>query len=377
MPMPLDRLVRTLGTYAPLSLAEPWDKVGLLIAGDGREISTALLTIDLTLEVLDEAKARGAQLVIAYHPLLFKPLERLDGATWQGRVAIDAVRAGIAVYSPHTALDAVEGGVNDWLVDSLAGSSAPRRPIKPAASASPGFKLVVFAPIDAAARLRDALAAAGAGVIGAASKYTHCSFAAAGQGTFHGGEGSSPAVGQPGRLERVQELRLEMAVPANRLAAAVGALRATHPYEEPAFDIFRMEPEPAAARAGAGRIATLAEPMTSDEVARKLEQPLGVARMDIARASAEPRRHTTVAFCAGSGASLAESAAAQGATLFVTGEMSHHDVLHARSLGLDLVLAGHTNTERGYLPHYRRALERLSAGVGFVVSSADRDPLRA
>ncbi|MFM7051445.1 MAG: Nif3-like dinuclear metal center hexameric protein [Planctomycetota bacterium] len=381
MPLPLADIVRALGMHAPLALAEPWDKVGLLVAGDGRPVSRALLAIDLVPEVLDEARAAGAELVIAYHPLLFKPLERLDGATWQGRVAIAAVRAGIAVYSPHTALDAVAGGVNDWLVDSLAGEAAPRRPIKPAAARSPGFKLVVFVPLDAADRVRDALAAAGAGVIGDDSRYTHCSFAAAGQGTFLGGEGANPAVGKAGRLERVQELRLEMAVPANALAPAVSALRDAHPYEEPAFDIFRMEPDPSArgasANAGAGRIATLAQPMTSDEVARGLEQPLGVVRTDIARASDPSRRHAVVAFCAGSGSSLAESAAAEGATLFVTGEASHHDVLHARSLGLDFVLAGHTSTERGYLPRYARALAQRIAGVEFLVSQADRDPLRA
>jgi putative NIF3 family GTP cyclohydrolase 1 type 2 len=120
---PLSEVIDALGAIAPLSLAEGWDKVGLLVAGDGRAVTRALLAIDVVPDVLDEAKELGAQLVVGYHPLIFKPLDRLDGASWQCRVAIDAVRAGIAVYSPHTALDAVAGGVNDWLLESVASAS--------------------------------------------------------------------------------------------------------------------------------------------------------------------------------------------------------------------------------------------------------------
>ncbi len=376
MPRPLADIVRALGRIAPLHLAEPWDKVGLLVDGDGRAISRALLAIDVTPEVLAEAKAARADLIVGYHPLLFKPLERLDGATWQGRVALDAVRAGIAVYSPHTALDAVAGGINDWLVECVAGGAgviAESRALVVAADrAANTHKIVAFVPESALEQVRSALADAEAGTIGA---YTHCSFTSRGEGTFFGGEGANPAVGATGRLERVSEVRLEMSFHKRHLAAVIAALRAAHPYEEPAFDIFALESHAGDPRVGSGRVARLATPANTDQIASRLEPALGCGRIQRSRNTAtSPRVHGTFAVCAGSGASLLEAAAAQGATLFVTGELSHHDVLRAHALGLEVLLAGHTNTERGYLPRLASALA-ATACIECTVSVRDRDPL--
>jgi len=378
---PLSEVVDALGAIAPLSLAGSWDKVGLLVAGDGRPVARALLAIDVVPEVLAEAKALGAELIVGYHPLIFTPLERLDGATWQGRVAIDAVRAGIAVYSPHTALDAVEGGINDWLVECVAEAAGARvvdaRALQPAAAPGAGtHKLVTFVPAASADAVRDALAAAGAGHVGL---YSHCSFATSGEGTFLGGSGTNPAVGEAGRLERVAELRLEMPFHKRRLHAVLEALRAAHPYEEPAFDIVALEPAPAGRRVGAGRIARLSKPCFSAELAESLQRMLACSRIDRTgtrlAGRSYPQAHSVIAVCAGSGASLLDAAAAQGATCFLTGELSHHDVLRAHALGLEVLLAGHTNTERGYLPRLAGDLAARLPGLECIVSTADRDPL--
>ena len=366
----LDAIVRALGAIAPLSLAEEWDRVGLLVAGDGRAIRRALLAIDVTPEVFEEARAIGADLVIGYHPLLFKPLERLDGATWQGRVAIDAVRAGIAIYAPHTALDAVVGGINDWLVDTVDPSASDVRALSPAAAHGANtHKLVVFVPESSLEEVRTALAEANAGQIGA---YTHCSFTVRGEGTFFGAEGSNPAVGTPGHLERVQEVRLEMAFHRRDLGRVVAALRGAHPYEEPAFDLLPLASVPGELRTGAGRVASLAAPRTAGAIAAAIRPALGGGAIQVSRGAS--RVHTCFAVCAGSGASLLEKAAAAGATLFLTGELSHHDVLRAHALGLEVMLAGHTNTERGYLPRLASKLA-ASAGIECVVSARDCDPL--
>jgi len=300
----LSEVVDALGALAPLSLAGSWDKVGLLVAGDGRPVTRALLAIDVVPEVLAEAKALGAELIVGYHPLIFTPLERLDGATWQGRVAIDAVRAGIAVYSPHTALDAVEGGINDWLIELIAQAAGAGvedcRALQPAtAHAGNTHKLVTFVPEADAGRVRDALSAAGAGQVGL---YSHCSFAAPGEGTFLGGAGANPAVGKAGRLERVPELRLEMPFHKRRLAAVLEALRASHPYEEPAFDIVALEALPIGPRVGAGRIARLSKPCFSAELAESLQRMLGCSRIDRTgtrlAGRSYPNAHTVIAVCA-------------------------------------------------------------------------------
>ena len=372
-PAPLAAIVRSLDAIAPPDLAEPWDRVGLLVEGDGRVVARILLAIDLEPAVLAEARALGADLVVAYHPLLFKPLERLDGATWQGRVAIDAVRAGIAVHSPHTALDAVAGGVNDWLVESIDPRATGVRALVPAAArAGHTHRIVTFVPEGEVDAVRAALAEANAGTIGA---YTHCSFLSPGDGTFFGQEGSNPAVGTAGRLERVREVRLEMPFHARDLARVVDGLRAAHPYEEPAFDLVALAPPPPAdPRTGAGRVATLAEPATAATIAARLAPTLGGGPLDRSR-TGDARTHARVAVCAGSCGSLLDAAARAGATLFLTGELPHHDVLRAHALGLEVLLAGHTNTERGYLPRLAESIRARHPGVEVVVSERDRDPI--
>jgi dinuclear metal center YbgI/SA1388 family protein len=380
MTQPLDTVLAALDRIAPLRLAESWDKVGLLVAGDGRAITRVLFAIDVLPHVLQEARALDAQLIVGYHPLLFKPLERLDGATWQGAVALDAVRAGIAIYSPHTALDSVSGGINDWLVECMLGAPSGQsrfdiRAIAPAAAASAHtHKLVVFVAQEACERVRAALAHAGAGRIG---HYTQCSFSSEGEGTFEGNDASNPAVGTSGQLERVREVKLEMLLHKRALAEVVTALRTAHPYEEPAFDLIAIDAAPGDSRVGSGRIVRVEIPVTAQEIARKLELALGSGRIERTRPRiAQPAaQHHAIAVCAGSGASLIEAASVQGATLFVTGEMSHHDVVRAHSLGLEVLLAGHTNTERGYLPRLARALTEQCAEVECIVSTSDTEVL--
>src|SRR5690606_22385947 len=191
-------------------------------------------------------------------PPIFEPLRTLTTDDARSRTIREAVRRNIAVYSPHTALDAAEGGVNDWLCDGI--GKGKRRPIRPAQCKSAQFKLVTFVPHEHADALRSALARAGAGVIGG---YTECSFNLAGEGTFRGGAGTSPTVGKAGRFERVPELRIEMVCPQSALAAVVAALRETHPYEEPAFDLYRLELPPADATVGQGRVVELDRPVSA------------------------------------------------------------------------------------------------------------------
>ncbi|NBC10504.1 MAG: Nif3-like dinuclear metal center hexameric protein, partial [Planctomycetes bacterium] len=240
-PARLGAVIDVIESLAPPTLAEPWDKTGLQVGDPTQAVSRALVCIDLTEPVLAEAARRKAELIVAYHPVIFSPLTQLTATHWKQRVLLDAVRKGIAVYCPHTALDAAVGGVNDWLADGL--GKGARRPIQPTAWPGSGgnYKLVTFVPPDVADGVRDALSEAGAGVIG---HYRRCSFNLAGHGTFQGDETTNPAVGEAGRLEQVEELRMEMVVPRAELAAVVEALYASHPYEEPAFDVYQTVPPP-------------------------------------------------------------------------------------------------------------------------------------
>lgn len=365
--MKLSRILTALEALAPHDLAEPWDQVGLHVGDPDQPISRALLCIDLTEPVLDEAIKQRAQLVVAYHPPIFTPLPRLTTSDTKQRIILRAARKGIAIYSPHTALDAAQGGVNDWLADGLGDGQV--RTIKPSTPAGgQGFKLVTFIPHDALDPVRSAMCQAGAGHIG---DYEACSFTSEGQGTFRGGDSTSPTIGKAGRFERVPETRLELPVPAARLPGVLDALRTAHPYEEPAFDIYPLQ-KVADARTGQGRVVTLDKPITMATLIKRVKTRLGVKHLEVASPRGT-KRIERIGLCAGAGGSLLGEAGPIDA--FLTGEMRHHDALDAVSRGIALLLAGHTQTERPYLPTYRRNIKKQTGqAIQWQISKADRPP---
>lgn len=374
--MKIADLVAAMERIAPTRLAEPWDNVGLLAGAAAADLrGPVLLTIDLTEAVAHEALRRSCGAVIAYHPPLFEPVRRLTDETERGRALLALLRAGMAVYSPHTALDAAPGGMNDWLADGLlgprdSGGGGDRRALRSAASLpdTQEVKIVTFVPREHADAVRNALASAGAGIIG---NYEACSFGVIGRGTFFGGEGANPAVGQAGRLEEVEELRLEMVCSRRALPLAMEVLRRFHPYEEPAVDVYELVPRPSRA-VGAGRRIALDHAASIDELGTRLKRHLGVPVLQIARANDAPIERIGV--CPGAGGSLAPMALAEGCQLFVTGEMKHHELRAAVSQGLSVILAGHTQTERPYLPVLAGRLAGELPGVQAVISEEDREP---
>lgn len=382
-------LVRAMEAIAPLHLAEPWDRVGLLVGDEDRPLAgPVVLTIDLTERVLAEAAGQRASAIVAYHPPIWEPLARLTAASARGRILLRAIESGMAVYCPHTALDAAEGGVTDWLCEGLSRDDAGApgkiagdcRALAPAGApaGSPEVKIVTFVPLADVDKVRGALASAGAGIIGG---YSACSFGVEGTGTFLGDQTTSPVVGERGRFEKVHEIRLEMVCSQRALALALETLRQFHPYEEPAIDVYELVAKPRRG-AGAGRRLTLDRPATLADLARRLKSHLGHARVQVASAAGEGRLDaavTTVGVVPGAGGSMLGLARSEKCEVFVTGEMKHHDVLEALHSGMSVILAGHTNTERGYLARLagrlRGMLDDGGAGVTVHPAREDRDPL--
>ncbi len=355
----------------PPVLAENWDNVGLLLGRRTDPLGSVLLCIDLLESVVDEAIAREVDAIVAYHPPIFTGLKSLTADTAQGGALLATIQAGIAVHSPHTAADAAVGGVNDWLADGL--GEGDREAIRPAGMLPPTerFKIVTFVPTAAVEAVRVAMAAAGAGRIGG---YDSCATESPVTGIFRGGEGTDPVVGERGRLERVEEIRLEMVCGTGALAAAIEALRAAHPYEEPPIEVHPLAPRPDPA-IGAGRLVRLHRPVTTATLVDRLRRHLGTDRFSVHEPDRR-RKHRVIGLCAGSGAELMPDAFDRGATLFLTGELKHHDVLDAGRRDAAVILAGHTNTERGWLKVLRKTLRRELTGVEIETSKADRDPLR-
>jgi dinuclear metal center YbgI/SA1388 family protein len=354
-------LVRAMESLAPLAHAEEWDNVGLLAGDPGQPLTRALVAIDCTRAVIDEAAAKSCDAIVAYHPPLFKAMSRVVAPN----VIFDLVRRGIAVYSPHTALDAAEGGTNDVLADAI--GLATRAPLRPSAAKDGEYKLVTFVPAEALTRVSDALFEAGAGRIG---DYRSCSFRAPGQGTFFGEAGTNPTVGSAGRLETVEEIRLETVVPIARVAAVVRALRGAHPYEEPAFDLVRLATAPSAR--GMGRVGELASAVDRAALIARVKERLGVPHVLVAGPHAGTV--TRAAVCAGAAGELLDAAIKQGAQVVVCGELRHHDALRAAGAGVTVICALHSNSERITLPPLARRLAERLPGVEVVVSDVDRDP---
>jgi dinuclear metal center YbgI/SA1388 family protein len=365
--MKLREFISALDQIATLRYAETWDNVGLLAGDPQQAVTRAMLCIDYTTEVADEGRNLNCDCIIAYHPPLFDAVKRIT-ADGPSSLIHDAIRRGVAIYSPHTALDVAEGGTNDMLADAI--RMVERKPLRPVASKSTDCKLVTFVPENEVARVSDALFSAGAGWIG---NYSQCSFRSAGTGTFFGETGTNPSVGEAGHLESVPEIRLETIVPIARASAVIAALRAVHSYEEPAFDLIPLAVE--SSPLGLGRVGLLASPTPVTELVDRIKSELGVGA--ILLAGGEDRLVERVAVCAGACGNLLDDAITAGAEFYLTGEMRHHDAIKAVRAGIAVVCTLHSNSERAVLKRLKSRLEELltaSDRPEILLSLSDRDP---
>lgn len=359
--MQLKELVAAMERLAPTRHAETWDNVGLLAGDPEQEARRALLAIDYTDEVAEEGRQLECDVVIAYHPPIFQAIKRIAAGT----ALHDALRRGVAIYSPHTALDVARGGTNDVLADAV--GMVDRRPLRVSSGKPTQAKLVTFVPAKDVDRLSSALFAAGAGRIG---NYSSCSFRTPGAGTFLGGEGTNPAIGKAGRLEVVEEVRLEMVVPLAAIEAVVSALRQNHPYEEPAFDLVQLAPVPQGL--GMGRIGELPPGATRAKLIEQVKGELGLNHLLVAGPHDGPAKRAAVG--AGACGDLLDDAIAQGADVYLTGEMRHHDALKAARAGMTVVCTLHSNSERATLRRLSRRIVELLPGLDVCISQRDRDP---
>ena len=364
--MKLQQVREAVEQIAPLKLAQGWDNVGFLVGDPARDIRRVLITIDTTEAVVDEAKRFKADLILAYHPAIWDGLKKVtaDGPT---APIYDLIRAGIGIFSIHTALDVAAGGINDALADIL-----PLADAKPIGDyiedpAGPQYKLTTFVPDEAVNTVANALYAAGAGAIG---HYSHCGFITGGVGTFLPLEGAKPAIGKKGRLEYVGEIRLETVVPAGKVADVIAALRKSHPYETPAFDIFRhCDVEN---RLGLGRMGKLEKPMPLNLIVKNIKKITGARAIGLIGPAKRTVR--TAAVCAGSCGKIINSVIAAGCDLYLTGELKHHQAIAAQEAGMTCICLSHTVSERFALKNLAKELKKRLKTVTIRLSQKDADP---
>ncbi|MBV8487677.1 MAG: Nif3-like dinuclear metal center hexameric protein [Planctomycetaceae bacterium] len=358
-------IVHWLEGFAPMVLAEPWDNVGLLWGDPSSQAERVMTCLTVTPTTAKEAITERADLIVSHHPILFREVKTIRADLPSTSFLWQLARGGIAIASPHTAFDNTSGGINDGLCLRLGLLDvSPLRPMPAPAS----FKVVVFTPESDREAVLSGAFEAGAGRIGA---YAECSFATLGQGTFFGSESTNPAVGEKGRRETVDELRLELVCPGSRLASVLSAIRARHSYEEPAIDVYPLHSLPSTS--GSGRIGQLREPKPLEEFARFVSAALGQVSVQFA---GDPRKLIQrVAVSCGAGDDFLADAAHQGADVLLTGEARFHRVLEAESRDIGIVLVGHYGTERPGVEELAQRIAQAFPGLTVWPSQHERDPL--
>lgn len=354
---------------APKHYAVPDDKIGLQLGTLHKEISGVLVALDVNDEVIEEAIRLGANLIIAHHAIIYRPLAHLQTDSPAGRQYEKLIKHDIAVYIAHTNLDVAEGGVNDLMAEALGLTGlSPLEDVH----TDKLKKLVVFVPVDHVERVRQALFQAGAGWIG---KYSHCSFNNEGTGTFVPEEGSTPFIGQQGKLEQVQEVRLETIVPQSVERRAVQAMLKAHPYEEVAYDLYQLDLK--GRSFGLGRVGKLPQPVTLGELCEQVKSAYNVPAL---RFVGDPKRTVhKIAVLGGSGSRYVRHALFAGADVLITGDIDYHTAQDAEAAGIALIDPGH-NVEKimkqGVADYLSGKLQQKKSTTPVYASAVNTEPFR-
>lgn len=343
--------------------AREWDAVGLVCGEPSAQVRRVLLAVDPAPAVVEEALTWRADLLLTHHPLLFRPVHTVAANTPKGRVIHQLVRHGCALYTAHTNADAAAPGVSDALARVLGLTDLVPLDADPV---DPTDKLVTFVPEQDADKVVDALAAAGAGDIGA---YRRCAWSTVGSGTFIGGVGSAPVIGTPGQQETVTERRVEMVLPRQLRGAVLSALRSAHPYEEPAFDVYELAGW--SGPRGIGRVGRLGATTTLREFAMLVAEALPATTQGVRVAGDPTAEVSRVAVCGGSGDTLIEAVRTCQADVFVTADLRHHPASEARDAAGDgppyLVDVAHWATEWPWLNGVANRLAGAMENAGFPI----------
>lgn len=361
-------IIQLFEQFSPKGYAMEGDKVGLQIGRLNKPVDKVLIALDVLEEVVDEAIRENVQLIIAHHPLIYRPLQKITTDRPAGRIIEKLIKHDIAVYAAHTNLDVAIGGVNDLLAEAL---GLKNTEVLVPTHESKLKKLVVFVPEDAAAAVKEALGKAGAGAIG---NYSHCAFSAKGLGQFLPGSDTNPYIGTEGKLEEVAEVRIETIFPEHLEKKVLSAMLKAHPYEEVAYDIYPLDNKGEVL--GLGRIGYIEE-MTLGEFAQHVKKTLDVKGVRVVGDLTSSVKK--VAVLGGDGNKYFMSAKFKGADVYVTGDFYYHVAHDAMMEGLNIVDPGH-NVEKVMKEGVAKVLssmcEKKGLSVSFISSKPNTDPFQ-
>ncbi len=332
--MRIKEIIDILENLAPPYLQESYDNSGLLIGNKNDDIDKAIISLDITEEVLNEAMQKKCKLIISHHPVIFSGLKSITGKNATERIVKEAIQNDIAIYAIHTNLDNVAKGINSIICDKIGLKNrkilAPKNDLL--------RKLVAFCPLDFVEKVRQAIFDAGAGNIG---DYDNCSYSASGTGSFRGSDETNPFVGEKGKLHFEDEIRLETIYPVYHENAILKALINAHPYEEVAYDIYLLGNK--FEQVGAGMVGELASDIDEVEFLKTIKQTFGTGC--VRHSALLGKKIKKVAVCGGSGSFLIKNAISAQADIYITGDIKYHDFFEAEG---KMVIAdiGHFESEK-------------------------------
>ena len=335
--MLLKTILTEIEKFAPLAYQESYDNCGLLTGHKEQDVTGALLCLDCTEAIVEEAIQKKCNLIIAHHPIIFGGLKKINGSNYVERTIIKAIQNNIAIYACHTNLDNVKLGVNKKIADKL--GLINQQILSPKKSLLK--KLVTFVPATHLEVVRENLFNAGAGNIG---NYESCSFVLEGTGSFKGNENSNPFIGEKGKLSLENETRLELIFEAINESQIISALKQNHPYEEVAYDIYLLENS--YQNIGSGMVGELENPISEKEFLEKLKS---IFKLKVIK-------HTTltnksikkVALCGGSGSFLLKNAINSKSDIYISSDFKYHEFFDAENKIL-IADIGHYESEQ-YTP---------------------------
>lgn len=362
----LSEVIAVLDAAYPPGLAADWDSVGLVCGDPADPVEEVTVAVDATAAVVAGLGER--HLLLAHHPLLLRGVDTVAADTAKGALIHRLIRRGSALFTAHTNADAASPGVSDALAGLL--GLTVEGVLEPAAGPALD-KWVVFVPSGDADPLRAALFEAGAGRMG---DYSQCSWSVTGTGQFLPGAGATPAIGRPGTVEHVAEDRVEAIAPAAARAGVLAALRAAHPYEEPAFDVISLAPLPSGV--GIGRVGRLPAPIPLAEFAARAKAALPATSWGIRVAGDPDAPVSRIAVCGGAGDSLLGAASAAGADAYLTADLRHHPAdEHLRRSGMALIDVAHWASEQPWCEQAAGVLRsHFGAKLPVNVSALRTDP---
>ena len=332
--MLISDIIQTLENFAPLAYQEAYDNCGLLIGNKNNDCTGVLCSLDVTTAIIEEAKQKKCNLIVAHHPIIFGGIKKIVGNNEVEQTIISAIKNDIAIYACHTNLDNVFHGVNHQIAERL--GLINRKILQPKANIL--SKLFVFVPQSAADKVRNALFDAGAGTI---ANYSECSFNTLGEGTFMGNENSNPSIGEQHIRESVKEVKIEVIFPSYLQNSIVEHMKLAHPYEEVAYDIIPLSNQNQ--QVGSGMMGELETETDETSFLKLLAHQFCLKSIKHTKLLNKPIKK--VAFCGGAGSFLIKNAIAAKADIYISSDIKYHEFFDAEGK-IVVVDMGHWESEQ-------------------------------